>query len=207
MSEFSKFLQIALPCLQYSTRIALDAKNSADLKRDLDVLVKGTHDEISDECRELAQHYFNHAKLVQRELFGSDAFNYFLKIHQENFFENIKSVQGYYQMCTARLVEVEDGVAREVKTGNQIDYKLDFTPGKYMLEHLHQVPYLIDLLGKPRIQMLDDEKRAKIRDHLKRIDFTIGPLVKFSPGYYVWHWGVLCYRLGEDELDEAKKFL
>lgn len=206
MSEFSTFLQIALPCLQYSSRIALDQKPPEQLKKDIEVLVQGASGRIGPDCETIARRYFGNPRMLQGDDFGQDPFTYFFKTHHENMVEVSRIIPRYAHYCTARLVEVKDKKAVDLKTGEEVDYKLVFTPGAYMRDYVKHVPYVIDSLG-PRVVMLDEQRRTEMQKYLTALSFEVGPLVKSEPGYYVWHWGVLCHKLDAAEVETVKKLL
>lgn len=98
------------------------------------------------------------------------------------------------------LVDPKKKLVRDMKTGEELRFKLKFRPGEALLENLEKLPHLVIAGDYPKIHILNSEKRKEIRERLGKLDFEIGPWIDLDKKFYIMHWDVLCYKLQPSDL-------
>lgn len=202
MPELQKFVKISLPCLKFSPFLALSPEPIRTLEVEIKQLESYARSGRGD-VLSLAKKQFPYADYLQNQQgleFASDAFKYFFKHHNCTPSENIRNLNDERcQTNVVRLVDPDSSLVEDMKTGKKFSATLTFTPGEVMLKELDKLPHLVLMQLQPKVYVLDDKLKEKIRQRLRSVKITVGPLVDLDYKYYIMHWGVLCHELTPDE--------
>jgi hypothetical protein len=136
---------------------------------------------------------------------GKDSLEYFFKHHNRTPSENIKAIGRQGEGCKttiAKLIDKESLKVKDFLTGETFTAQLDFVPGSAILENLDKLDRLVLISGKPKLYLLNEKLKEKIRENLQNIDFTIGPWVNLDSQYYISHWNILCYCFTQEEFEK-----
>ncbi len=212
MNQLQKFVSIALPCLTFSPRLAVEDIAPDQLKVEVSTLIRGVKEGSTPEFEKLAHEYFYYADWFCSR--GGLGFNkpleYFLKLHNNNLSSNVSAIGEAGKECMVGLVEListKTLTVRDVITGKTFQASLYFTVGEALKKHLNELEQIVIMSDNPEIVIMDDERRKKAAQKLDMMRFRFGPLVDLNSKYYLTHWGVLAYALTTDEYKKAIELL